>query len=334
MIKKNLSYLFATITLFLMGSTSLHAHPLAPGLLALTETQTHQFQSVWKLPNKIADRGALLPTFPEDCEMKDIQLPVATGTGRSQSFKLICQSALFNQKVGVQGMSLNTSGVLLRINFLDDSVVHQMLNYQRNSLIIPAKQSLLTVFTRYVTLGVEHLIQGIDHVLFVITLAILVGWNRKLFWTITLFTLGHSITLSLASLGFIRFPVLIIEAMIALSIAWAATDVINNKTKGVFKKRPWIMSGGFGLLHGMGFATALSDIGLPQQALTISLAAFNIGIEIGQLIVIAVFFAGTFTIKRMANQWRINTPPWLKPLICYAIATAGSVWFWQRLFGI
>lgn len=334
---KNCQRHFFLLILIIAGwHNSLAAHPLAPGLLALVEIDDNQFQAIWKLPNKTADRGSLLPFFPDACELEDLQAPVAVGTGRSQSFKLHCTEPLFERIVGIKGMGPGSSGVLLRIQFLDGQIVHQMLGSQTSQLIIPSKQSVGTIFAQYIWLGIEHLLQGIDHVLFVITLAILVGWRKQLFWTITLFTLGHSVTLTLTALGFIQFPVFFIEAMIALSIAWAAADVIRdnvsdgNNTSGLLKKRPWLMSGGFGLLHGMGFAGALSAIGLPQQALTLSLAAFNIGIEIGQLLVIAIFFALVYAVYKIG----LTIPPRLKTAACYAIGVVGAIWFWQRLFGL
>lgn len=313
----------------LLFSCSAAAHPLAPGLLAMTETQPGEFQSIWKLPKKTADRGRLTPQFPDNCRAEAIQAPVAAGTGRSQSFKLRCHSPLFEETIGITGMTENSSGILLRIKFLDGSLIHQMLNAQHSQLVIPAKQSAGEIFSRYLQLGIEHLLAGIDHVLFVITLAILVGWTRQLFWTVTLFTAGHSVTLSLTALGFITFPVAIIEAMIALSIAWAAADIIGREQHGVLKRRPWLMSGGFGLLHGMGFASALAEIGLPQQALTLSLAAFNIGIEIGQLLIIALFFVAGLCLRRL----RISVPERALQLACYVIGSTAAVWFWQRLLG-
>ena len=320
-------------TLCLIASLALScgvaAHPLAPGLLALTETQPGEFQSIWKLPNKTADKKRLTPRFPDNCRAEEIQAPVAAGTGRSQSFKLRCHSPLFEEIIGITGMTGNSSGVLLRIKFLDGSLIHQMLNAQNNLLVIPDKQSAGEIFTRYLQLGIEHLLAGIDHVLFVITLAILVGWTRQLFWTVTLFTVGHSITLSLTALGLITFPVAIIEAMIALSIAWAAADIIDRENHGVLKRRPWLMSGGFGLLHGMGFASALAEIGLPQQALTLSLAAFNIGIEIGQLLIITLFFTASLCLRRLP----VTLPERVLQLTCYVIGSTAAVWFWQRLLG-
>ena len=310
------------------------SHPLAPGLLALTEIDDHRFQSIWKLPNKTANDNRLSPQFPDSCVMSDIQQPVSVGTGISQSFKLNCSQSILQQSFGVNGMTASTSGVLLRITFLDGRVIHQMLNAENNLLIVPSKQAISSIFYRYIALGTEHLIEGIDHVLFVVTLAILVGWGRQLFWTITLFTIGHSATLTLTALGVISFPVLLVESIIALSIAWAAADVVKSELsgtrEGILRKRPWLMSGSFGLLHGMGFAGALAEIGLPQQALTISLAAFNIGIEIGQLIIIALFFSSVFILQRIGLVFSSQ----FKLLLCYGIGIAGATWFWQRLLGL
>ena len=322
--------LLATGCCLLAISLGTHAHPLAPGLLALVEVEQGRFQALWKLPNRTADSGQLQPLFPDNCRVDDVQAPVAAGTGRSQSFQLFCEGSLVGATFGVDGMDPGTAGVLLRISFLDQRVVHEMLRYEQASFDVPPKQSGFQVFGRYLVLGIDHLIEGIDHVLFVITLAILVGWSRQLIWTITLFTLGHSVTLSLTALGFIYFPIFLVEAIIALSIAWAAADIVRKDQPGLLRKRPWLMSGGFGLLHGMGFASALAQIGLPQQSLTVALAAFNIGIEIGQLLIIALFFAAIGLLRLLPLQW----PTIIRPLTGYCIGTIGAVWFWQRLLGL
>ena len=322
--------LLIAISCTLAISPNLQAHPLAPGLLALVEVEENRFQAIWKLPNRTADSGQLQPVLPTTCQVNDVQAPVAAGTGRSQSFQLLCEGELVGATFGVAGMDPGTAGVLLRISFIDQRVVHEMLRYEQSTFSIPPRQSALQVFGRYLSLGIDHLIEGIDHVLFVITLSILVGWSRQLIWTITLFTLGHSVTLSLTALGFIHFPIFLVEAIIALSIAWAAADIVRRDEPGLLRKRPWLMSGGFGLLHGMGFASALSQIGLPQQSLTIALAAFNIGIEIGQLMIIALFFAVLGVLRLVPLQW----PLLIRPLTGYCIGTVGAVWFWQRLLGL
>jgi len=207
-------YFFLLILIIASWHNSLTAHPLAPGLLALVEIDDNQFQAIWKLPNKTADSGSLLPFFPDACEIEDLQAPVAVGTGRSQSFKLQCTEPLFEKNIGIKGMGPGSSGVLLRIQFLDGQIVHQMLGSQTSQLIIPSKQSVGTIFAQYIWLGIEHLLQGIDHVLFVITLAILFGWRKQLFWTITLCTLGTRVTLTFTTLGLIQSPVFFIEAMV------------------------------------------------------------------------------------------------------------------------
>ena len=326
---RSITTLLVAACYLLLLSNSLQAHPLAPGLLALIEVEDNRFQALWKLPNRTADSGRLQPELPDNCSVTDIQAPVAAGTGRSQSFRLNCDGPLVGSTFGVSGMDPSTAGVLLRINFLDQRVVHQMLRYEQSTFTVPPRQSAVQVFGRYLVLGIDHLIEGIDHVLFVITLAILVGWSKQLIWTITLFTLGHSVTLSLTALGFIYFPIFLVEAIIALSIAWAAADIARQDKPGLLRKRPWLMSGGFGLLHGMGFASALAQIGLPQQSLTLALAAFNIGIEIGQLIIIALFFLALGLLRLIPLQW----PSAIRPLAGYFIGTIGALWFWQRLLG-
>ena len=320
--------LFTTLTL--MQSFTLQAHPLAPGLLALNETATNKFQGVWKLPKKIAATGQLTPIFPSNCQLHEVKQALTEGTGRSQSFQLHCDGRLIGQSIGVDGMSKLGGGVLLRIKFDDGRIIHQMLNQNNKLFVIPSQQSLYQVCKRYLSLGIEHLIAGIDHVLFVITLALLVGWKKQLFWTITFFTIGHSITLSITALGSVSLPSFFVESMIALSICWAATDALKPCDKGIIQSRPWLMSGGFGLLHGMGFAGALAEIGLPEQAILPALAAFNIGIEIGQLLVVGLLFLVLY----MAKIMQLSMPLLIKKTGFYIIAITGAIWFWQRLFSL
>lgn len=314
----------------LLQTFFVQAHPLAPGLLALNETKDNQFQGVWKLPKKIAAIGQLKPVFPDICQLHEVKQALAEGTGRSQSFQLHCSEHLIGQGIGVEGMSKRGSGVLLRIKFSDSRIIHQMLGPQNKIFIIPSKQSLLEVVKRYLSLGIDHLIAGIDHVLFVITLALLVGWSKQLFWTITFFTIGHSITLSMTALGAVSLPSFFVEAMIALSICWAAADALKLDNTGIIQSRPWLMSGGFGLLHGMGFAGALAEIGLPQQALLPALAAFNVGIEIGQLLIVGLLFF----ILYIATLMSLRLPSIIKKMGFYIIGITGAIWFWQRLLSL
>ena len=318
------SYLFICI---LLQPFLVHAHPLAPGLLAIDEIADKQFQGVWKLPKKIAAQGQLQPVFPSQCQLQEVKQALAEGTGRSLRFKLNCSEHLVGQTIGVKGMNKRGSGVLLRIKFNDGRLIHQMLDQQNNFLVVPSKQNLFEVVARYIKLGVDHLMTGVDHILFVITLALLVGWNRQLFWTITFFTIGHSITLSTTALSNISLPSYFVEAMIALSICWAATDALKPNQQGIIRSRPWLMSGSFGLLHGMGFAGALAEIGLPQQAIFPALAAFNIGIEIGQLLVVGLLFLALYLCSFM--QLKISST--VKRVGFYIIGIIGSIWFWQRM---
>ena len=147
----------------------------------------------------------------------------------------------------------------------------------------------------YTLLGVEHILTGFDHLCFVLALVLIVGFNRRLFWTVTAFTLAHSITLALATLGVIHVPGPPVEATIALSIVFVASEIVQQQRgrEGLASKQPWLVAFAFGLLHGLGFAGALAEIGLPANAIPLALLFFNIGVEIGQLLFIAAVFAAT-----------------------------------------
>ena len=178
--------------------------------------------------------------------------------------------------------------------------------------------------------GAEHLATGIDHVLFVVSLTLLVGLTRSLIATITLFTVGHSVTLSLAVLGYVSFPQAVAEVFIALSIVLTAAAVVARNPNTLIAARPWLIAFVFGLLHGLGFAGALAEVGLPQEEIPMSLFAFNVGIELGQLVLIAILVVFMWFARKLTDvsQERWHVIP------NYAIGSLAGFWFWERIAGI
>ena len=183
------------------------------------------------------------------------------------------------------------------------------------------------MITTYFLLGVEHILLGIDHLLFVLALLLLVPGLRMLFWTITSFTLAHSVTLAAATLGFVNFPSRPVEAIIALSILFVASEIIRWRQghPGISRRWPWLVAFVFGLLHGFGFAGALSEIGLPEHAIPLALLFFNLGVEAGQLL----FIAGVLLIWLFLK--RLNWPEWSWRMPAYAIGTVAAFWTIERV---
>lgn len=310
----------------LMFSHALQSHPMAPGLLSIHQQEAELYRISWKLP--LQQKGQPpVPSLPRQCKTQGSIDQQIVGTGRVMTWRSHCPGSLVGESIGVEQLSSSGSGVLLRLQLLNGMNFHQMLSAEQNLFEVPAKKNSWEVAGSYTWLGVEHLVGGIDHVLFIIGLFLLVGWNRQLFWTVTLFTLGHSVTLTLAALGFVHFPINITEAIIALSIVITAAEWIRNDPNSAFRRHPWAMSGGFGLLHGMGFASVLADIGLPQSDIPLALASFNIGIELGQLGIIVLCYGLTRLINSLRSEW----PRWMRLLPGYGIGVIASLWFWERL---
>ena len=212
---------------------------------------------------------------------------------------------------------------LVTINFLDKKRFEGLMNLKNSVIKIPEIEQ--TFPTAYFILGVEHLLGGPDHLLFVMGLLFIVfGW-KNLLKTITAFTLAHSITLALSVLGIIRLPSGSIEALIALTIIYLALE-INSKEK--LNKTPWLMAFGFGLLHGFGFAGALSEIGISNDQLLLSLLFFNVGIEIGQLIMIPIFLSGIYVLSKIKLE-KISYQG-----ASFLLGGVGSYWFIERIIGI
>lgn len=311
----------------ILSAATANAHPMAPGLFAIEQQDSGLYAVEWKLPLKKITPSQPEPVWPDFCQINGEVSSGTEGTGRVSRFLLNCEQALANSRFAVKGFDGEDAGVLLRISLIDGQRYHQMLNAAEPAFVVPQRQSASSVLSHYAVLGIEHLVGGIDHVLFILILYLLIGWNRKLLWTVTLFTIGHSLTLSLTVLGIVQFPVWLVESLIAFSIVLAAAEWIRQRPDTLFKRWPGLASGGFGLLHGMGFAGVLSDIGLPPADIPLALASFNIGIELGQLGVLCV----AAFVHRIARQMIGSLSARWVTLPGYVLGSLAAFWFWQRL---
>jgi len=234
---------------------------------------------------------------------------------------------LVGRSVGVRGIESSRADVLVRLQLADGRRVLRVLRPGAEEFVIPPKEPVSVVLAGYGRLGIEHILTGFDHLCFVLGLVLLVGGGRRLFGTVTAFTVGHSVTLSLAVLGVVAFPVRPIEILIAVSIYLLAVELVRVEP-GPLGRRPWAMAFGFGLLHGFGFAGALADVGLPTTDIPVALFGFNVGIEIGQIgFVLIALLAGH--VGRPAALRR----PRLRHVPAYLIGSLASFWIVQRLVG-
>lgn len=318
----------ALVALLLALPVPAWSHALAPSLLEVFADDGPGYAVRWKTPLKRAPGSQLRPVLPDHCTALEQARAEREGTGVITTWRVDCgEAGLVGSTIRVQGIAGSRADVILRVALDDGRVLHRVLKPGQERYVVPAREPWYRIFQAYAVMGIEHLVGGIDHVLFVIALFMLVGLHRSLIWTVTMFTVGHSVTLSLAVLGFIRFPQAVAETFIALSIIIALAEVLTHPRQDLTHWKVYLMAGGFGLLHGLGFAGALEEVGLPEGDIPLALLSFNVGIELGQLALIGVLCLLTLVLQRLGLQWR---GLW-RQLPVYAAGTVAGFWFWQRL---
>jgi len=328
---------FIPIALFLawihVGVGPAVAHEVRPAYLEIRETSSDLFDVLWKVPAKGDQRLALHLAWPEDVRHV---IPV----GASLEDGAYLEWARIQRPGGIPGTLIRVDGlestitdVLVRVEYLDGSTQVTRLTPDRPSFEVARRPSGMEVARTYLILGVEHIWLGIDHLLFVLSLCILVrGWGR-LVKTITAFTLAHSLTLSGASLGFVRVPGGPVEAMISLSIVLVAVEIVRKERgrPGSASRWPWVVSFAFGLLHGFGFAGALHEIGLPQTAIPVALLCFKLGVEAGQILFIgAVMAVSGVAVSAARTLGKPSIPAKWKVVGAYGIGGVAAFWFMER----
>ena len=310
----------------LFTATEVAAHRFAPSLLEVTQLSAETFQRNLKTPIQTVSATPIEPRFPATCEPTSASPWVQEGTGMLMQTQYECAQGLVGETLTVSGLGENQSSALLRVN-LTDGIFHQaVFTASEPEFTVPEEGSAGSVALDYTWLGAEHIWAGPDHLLFVMGLLLLVGWNRRLIYTVTAFTLGHSVTLAMVTLGLFDYPVSLVEFMIALSIYVLAVELARGEGGGALWRQPWWLAGGFGLLHGMGFAGALAETGLPQSNVPVALLFFNVGIELGQLAFIALLVVIAAVGVRVVGQ-RVTA---LRPLPVYVLGGLSAMWCIER----
>jgi hydrogenase/urease accessory protein HupE len=271
------------------------AHEVRPAYLAIEEVSEGLHRVTWKQPVLGDRRLPLDPVLPEHCEVLNDGLPEHTGAALIIRWEVRCDFS--HGLIMIDGLSRTLTDVMVRITPLESEPISRMLKPDDPVLDLSDPAPPIAA---YLFFGVEHLLFGIDHILFVIGLVLFIRDRWMLLKTITAFTLAHSITLALSVLDLVRLPQGPVEAVIALSILYLARELMlpESQRSALMRIRPWLMAFTFGLLHGFGFAGALADIGLPRNDLALSLFLFNVGIEVGQLLVIAVMLGAGWLVRR------------------------------------
>ncbi len=306
----------------------LRAHPLAPSLLELTEEPSGRVRARWRQPLQLPAGARLEPLLPAHCAVVAQPVETVDGVALLRHWAVDCGArGLSGARIEVGGLAMAGSDVLLRAVLSDGRVLQTILRAHAPAYTLPAvPQGRGEVASSYLRLGIEHLLTGWDHLAFVLGLCLLVAGWRRLLGTITAFTFGHSLTLSAAALGFVRVPPAPVEALIALSILTLAIELARPQ-RSALGERPWLMAAGFGLLHGLGFAGALAQAGLPHNEIPLALCAFNLGIEAGQLAFVGAVLVGVALLARV----RPRLPAWSAAAPTYAIGVLAAYWTFERL---
>lgn len=231
--------------------------------------------------------------------------------------------------ITIDGLERTITDVLVRVTLADGRRLERFLTPAEPSLTVSFERTAAVAAPVYLQLGIEHILTGIDHLAFVLLLLILIGGGRRLVAAVTAFTAAHSLTLALTTLGVIRVHAPAVEAVVALSIVFLAVELVQaaGGRAGLTSRKPWLVPFAFGLLHGFAFAGALADIGLPRGEIALSLLLFNLGVELGQLLFIAVVLAASWIAARRARP----LPAWTRLIPPYAVGAFAAAWFIERL---
>jgi hydrogenase/urease accessory protein HupE len=308
-------------------------HALQPGYLELRLLSADQYAVVWKTPAVAGRPMAIRAHLPEQCDPRSAATPAWDGSAYVSRWTTHCRGGLEGGRIAIDGLPLTSTDVLVRYDLSNGDPQSQRLTPGQAHFTVPTEPDGLEVVKTYLLLGVEHILSGVDHLLFVLALLILVNGARRLIATVTAFTVAHSLTLAGATLGLVQVPGPPVEAVIALSILFVAAEILHSRQGriGLTERYPWLVAFIFGLLHGFGFAGALAQIGLPQSAIPIALLFFNVGVELGQLLFIAAMLGAMALSRRLGRVLGLELPQWAGAAPPYVIGSISAFWVWQRI---
>jgi hydrogenase/urease accessory protein HupE len=314
------------------GASS-HGHALQPGYLELRLIDKDLYAVIWKTLASGGRPMAISAQLPEHCDPRTPGRPVWDGAAYVARWTANCPEGLEGGLIHIDGLDQTSTDVLVRFDFADGVNQAHRLTASDPSFMVPSQPSRLEVVQTYFLYGVEHILSGVDHLVFVLALLLLVKGVRRVIATVTAFTLAHSLTLAGATLGLIHMPGPPTEAVIALSIVFVASEIIHGRRgrPGLTERYPWIVAFTFGLLHGFGFAGALAEVGLPEKSIPIALLFFNVGVEVGQLLFIASVIAMIALAGRITPRVGAPRPAWAWAVPPYAIGGLAVFWMLQRI---
>lgn len=322
--------------LLCVASIAAYAHESRPIYIEIKETASNTYQLQWKTPPSLPYYNLPNVSFPANCQEKSQLTQLNAPDGLVQRINYHCPEGLTGETLTIRYPGPNPSvSSLVRYHTLKGEQHTDVLSPEETRWTVPLGETASGVAKQYIVLGIQHIWGGIDHLLFVVCLLWVAGTRKRILITITGFTIAHSITLALSALNLVRLPIPPVEASIALSIVFLATEIVRGKSNSLTWRYPIAVSASFGLLHGFGFAAALNDIGLPQTELLVGLLFFNLGVEIGQI----VFAAGLITLalifKKLIQQWgNQETLLYASRMVSsYIVGSLACFWLFERCLG-
>ncbi|HET9793833.1 MAG TPA: HupE/UreJ family protein [Thermoanaerobaculia bacterium] len=313
------------------------AHEVRPAYLELRQTARETWDVFWKVPAQGDLRLGLYVELPATCASVTRPHGSMAENAYAERWTVGCPGGLSGGRIHIAGLRATVVDVLVRVERLDGSTQVARLTPSAPSFVVAASAGAIGVARTYTMLGVSHILSGIDHLLFVLALIIITRGGWKLVKTVTAFTVSHSITLSLAALGYIHVPQRPVEASIALSIVFVATEILRGREgrAGIAARWPWVVALTFGLMHGLGFASGLSDAGLPAAHIPTALLFFSIGVEAGHFLfigsVLALVFLGRRALIVASERFPLPLPRWAPLVPAYAIGSIAMFWVIQRV---
>ncbi len=316
--------LLIAITTLLVSATT-QAHPLAPALLQMKERPSGRVEVLWKRSSLRVPGSDVRPVVPEDCPALGSPAAEKKGAAVLTRWQIDCgEEGLVGRSIRIDGLGPAKIDTLVRIELADGRSIQRVLRRGQASMIVPERANRWIVFKDYCSIGFDHILSGADHLLFVFGLFLLCSGMKPLLKTVTSFTIGHSVTLSLAALGHANLPSGPVEFLIACSVLVLAVELARDEVRpSLMRRHPWPMALVFGLLHGLGFAGALREVGLPSGEIPMALFSFNVGIELGQL----AFVIGLVALAPLVRRLPVPLPT---RAAVYVMGSLAAYWVIER----
>jgi hydrogenase/urease accessory protein HupE len=313
----------------LVAPTPVSAHEVRPAYLQVDQIGDARYSVLWRTPLLSGVRLPVLLRFSDGIQI--VAGPAEQVLPDSVIERSIIEApdGLVGQRINFVGLQASITDVMVRVKLEDGTVTTTMVRPSQAWAEVKPRQGFFQVVTLFVVEGIEHILFGFDHLLFVLALMLIVRSTRTLIFTITAFTVAHSITLTLATLGWVSLPTGPVEIMIAFSIVLVSAEIVamERGQTSLAISAPWVVAFAFGLLHGFGFASALKNLGLPQGDIPLALFCFNLGVEIGQLMFVALILATLALLRKI-----LEVPRRAVLTSAYSIGIIAAYWTLERLY--